>query len=66
MTDEQKLAKAITMLQENYNKSKNYSWVKKPMANALYETWKYFDGRENMWKYIDPNGKHGNEDTKHE
>ena len=57
MTDEQKLAKAIALLQANYNRAKNQSFIKKPMANALYETWKYFDGRENMWKYIDPDEK---------
>ena len=40
------LAKAINMLQDNYERAQRLSYVRKPISYALYETWKYFDSKE--------------------
>ena len=41
-----KLDKAINILKEQYEKAKKLSWVKNPLAYALYQTWKIFDKRD--------------------
>lgn len=43
---EQRYQKAIKMLAEEYRKSQASVSVKKPMAYALYQVWKYFDKHE--------------------
>lgn len=43
---EQKFNKAIEILKKEYIKSQASVYVAKPMAYALYQTWKYFDGHE--------------------
>lgn len=40
------LAKAIKVLTEQYEKAKKMDWVRKPIAYALYQTWKIFDERK--------------------
>ena len=36
----------INMLSEEYEKAKEISYVNKPLAYALYQTWKRYDSRE--------------------
>ena len=43
---EQKYQKAIKMLAEEYRKSQAMVFVRKPMAYALYQVWKWFDENE--------------------
>lgn len=44
--NERKLERAIAMLKEEYESSQNDETIHKPMANALYKTWKVFDTYE--------------------
>ena len=46
MTDEQKFAKAVSKLNAEFVESNQDERIKKPMAKALYETWKWFDENE--------------------
>lgn len=43
---EHKYQKAIKMLAEEYRRSQAMVFVRKPMAYALYQTWKWFDKNE--------------------
>ena len=43
-----KVEKAVEMLQEEYSKAKQQAYIRKPMAYALYETWKKFDEMEKV------------------
>jgi hypothetical protein len=43
---EQKYQKAIKMFAEEYRKSQAMVFVRKPMAYALYQVWKWFDENE--------------------
>lgn len=43
---EQKYQKAIKMLAEEYHKAIVQVSVRKPMAYALYQVWRYFDQHE--------------------
>lgn len=43
---EQTYQKAIKMLAEEYRKALSQVSVRKPMAYALYQTWRYFDQHE--------------------
>lgn len=43
---EQKYQKAIKMLMEEYRKAQAQAFVRKPMAYALYQVWKWFDENE--------------------
>lgn len=43
---EQKIQKALKMLTEEYQRSKEIVWIRKPMAHALYIVWRYFDEYE--------------------
>lgn len=43
---EMKLNKALKMLKEEYVKAQASVYVRKPMAYALYQVWRYFDGTE--------------------
>ncbi len=43
---EQKYQKAIKMLQDEYVKAQASAFVRKPMAYALYQVWKYFNTKE--------------------
>ena len=43
---EQKYQKAIKMLAEEYRKAMAQVSVRKPMAYALYQVWRYFDQHE--------------------
>jgi len=43
---EHKYQKAIKMLAEEYRKSQALAFVRKPMAYALYQVWKWFDENE--------------------
>ena len=40
------LEKAIRMLQTEYEKAKNLSFVRNPLAYALYKVWKVVDGEK--------------------
>lgn len=40
-----KLEKAIEDLREEYARAKNLSYVKNPLAYALYQVWKKYDRR---------------------
>ena len=44
--NEQRYQKAIKMLQDEYVKAQASAFVRKPMAYALYQVWKYFDIKE--------------------
>ena len=44
--DEQKLAKAIMILTEAYKEALQHDFIIRPMAYALYHTWKYFNDNE--------------------
>lgn len=37
--------KAINILRQEYEKALKQSWIKNPLAYALYHTWKYIDER---------------------
>lgn len=41
-----RLNKAIKMLKDAYITGQTMVWVRKPMAYALYQVWKYFDEYE--------------------
>ena len=41
------LEKAIELLKEEYEKAKNQPFVQKPLAYALYHTWKKVDEKLN-------------------
>ena len=43
---EHKYQKAIKMLAEEYRMSQTRVFVRKPMAYALYQVWKWFDENE--------------------
>ncbi len=43
---EHKYQKAIKMLAYEYCKAQAMAFVRKPMAYALYQVWKWFDGNE--------------------
>ena len=43
---EQRLSKAIKMLKEEYIRAQASVFVRKPMAYALYQVWKWFDANE--------------------
>ena len=43
---EQKYQKAIKMLADEYRKAQTMAFVRKPMAYALYQVWKWFDENE--------------------
>ena len=43
---EQKYQKAIKMLAEEYHKAQTMAFVRKPMAYALYQVWKWFNENE--------------------
>ena len=43
---EHKFQKAIKMLAEEYRRSQALVFVRKPMAYALYQVWKWFDEHE--------------------
>ena len=38
--------KALIMLLSNYEYAKTQKFIRKPLSNALYETWRYFDQNE--------------------
>lgn len=40
---ENELELAIKILKQKYERAKHLEYVKKPIAYALYQTWKYFD-----------------------
>ena len=42
---DEKLLKAIKLLVEQYEHSKNSEYVHHPVAHAFYHTWKQLDGR---------------------
>ena len=44
--DEQKFERAIKRLKEEYDRAVKMEFVRKPMAWALYYTWKYYDVKE--------------------
>lgn len=44
--NERKLERAIAILKEEYERSQADKIIHKPMANALYKTWKLFDDYE--------------------
>ena len=46
MTDEQKWEKAVSKLSAAFVASNQNESVKKPMAKALYEVWKWFNEHE--------------------
>lgn len=37
------LRRAINVLTKEYNTAKKNPWVDKPLSNALYRTWKFFN-----------------------
>lgn len=39
------LQKAIKLLEREYEKAKNNTWILNPMAYALYQVWKIVDER---------------------
>lgn len=41
-----KIENAIKYLYKQYEKAKTMEYVKKPLAWALYQTWRYVDGQE--------------------
>lgn len=43
--EDKTLAKAVTELRDNYDRAKMLSYVNDPLAWALYQTWKDFDGK---------------------
>lgn len=43
MMREMKLQTAITLLEANYEKAQNLEYVQRPLAWALYQTWKEVD-----------------------
>ena len=43
--EDKTLAKAVTELRDNYERAKTLSYVNDPLAWALYQTWKDFDGK---------------------
>lgn len=43
--EDKALAKAVTELRDNYDRAKMLSYVNDPLAWALYQTWKEFDGK---------------------
>ena len=43
MMREMKLQTAITLLEANYEKAQNLEYVQRPLAWALYHTWKEVD-----------------------
>ena len=43
---EHKYQKALKMLAEEYKRSQTMVFVRKPMAYALYQVWKWFDENE--------------------
>lgn len=43
---EQRLQKAFKMLDTEYKKALASCYVRKPMAYALYQVWKYFTSHE--------------------
>ena len=45
--DEQRLHKAIKMLEEEYSQTQSNVLIHKPLARALYNVWRYFDANEN-------------------
>lgn len=40
------LAAAIRALKENYAQAQGISYIRKPIVNALYETWRRFEKEE--------------------
>lgn len=40
------LEQAIRMLETEYERAKNLSYVRKPLAWALYQVWKKIDAKE--------------------
>lgn len=46
MTDEQKFAKAVSKLNAAFVASNQDERIKKPMAKALFQVWKWFDENE--------------------
>ncbi len=43
---EQKYQKVLKMISDEYRKAQESTWVRKPMAYALYQVWKWFDQHE--------------------
>ena len=44
--DELKLEHAIKRFEKEYKKALENKWVIRPVAYALYQTWKYYDEKE--------------------
>lgn len=48
---------AIRLFLELYDEAKKKSYIRKPISNALYRTWKYFDSTERERKKEADNDK---------
>ena len=40
------LERAINWFKGEYEKAVRQDWIRNPVAYALYQTWKHFDGRK--------------------
>ena len=47
-TEDRELEKAVATLRNNYERAKTLNYVYDPLAWALYQTWKEFDGKGKM------------------